>query len=79
MGCAVVRFGTQPHQQLEPETAGRLLEALFKESPGVFGYFLALAVTGTAPSKPRASHTAPDLQQPGQVPGQLRPVEGGRK
>jgi hypothetical protein len=70
----MVRFGTQPHQQLEPDTAGRLLEALFKDAPGVFGYFLALAVTGVAPSRPRSGHAAPDQQQPA-----LRPVEGGRK
>lgn len=78
MGKAMVKFGAQPHQQLEESTAGRLLEALFAEAPGVFGYFLAVAVTGTAPSKPRSSHAAPDLQQPGQPAG-LRPVEGGRK
>lgn len=59
-----IRFGTQPHQQLEEETASRLLEALFGEAPGVFGYFLALAVTGVAPSRPRSSHGAPDQQQP---------------
>ena len=58
----MVKFGIHPHQQLEDDTAGRLLEALFKEAPGVFGYFLALAVTGVAPSKPRAAHAAPDLQ-----------------
>jgi hypothetical protein len=74
----MVRFGTQPHQQLEPDTAGRLLEALFKEAPGVFGYFLAVAVTGVAPSRPRASHAAPDLQQPA-GPAGPRLVEGGRK
>lgn len=72
----MVRFGTQPHQQLEDETASRLLEALFGEAPGVFGYFLALAVTGVAPSRPRASHAAPDQQE---RPGQLRPVAGGQK
>lgn len=74
----MVRFGTKPHQQLEDESASRLLEALFTEAPGVFGYFLAVAVTGVAPSKPRASHAAPDLQ-PAVQPGGLRPVEGGRK
>lgn len=62
-----VRFGTAPHQQLEDETASRLLAAMFGEAPGVFGYFLAVAVTGVAPSKPRASHGAPDLQ-PSQGP-----------
>ena len=72
----MVRFGTQPHQQLEDESAGRLLAALFAEAPGVFGYFLAVAVTGTAPSKPRASHAAPDLQQPGDQAARLRPVGG---
>lgn len=74
----MVRFGTQPSQQLEDATAGALLEALFKEAPGVFGYFLAIAVTGTAPSKPRASHAAPDLQQPGERPPSLRPVGGAK-
>jgi hypothetical protein len=69
-----VRFGAQPHQVVEPETAGRLLEALFSEAPGVFGYFLAVAVTGVPPSRPRQSHAAPDQQHPA-----LRPVEGGRK
>jgi hypothetical protein len=73
----MVKFGAQPHQQLEPDTAGRLLEALFREAPGVFGYFLAVAVTGVAPSRPRASHQAPDLQQPA-GPGP-RLVTGGQK
>jgi hypothetical protein len=68
-----IKFGAAAHQQLEPETAARLLEALFTEAPGVFGYFLAVAVTGAPPSRPRSArsaHTAPDQQQP----GQLRPV-----
>lgn len=58
----MVKFGARPHQQLEDETAARLLEALFSEAPGVFGYFLAVAVTGVAPSRPRSGHAAPDLQ-----------------
>lgn len=70
-----IRFGTAPHQQLEDESASRLLTALFTEAPGVFGYFLALAVTGVAPSKPRASHAAPDQQQPIERP---RVVGGAR-
>lgn len=48
---------------------------MFGEAPGVFGYFLALAVTGVAPSKPRASHAAPDQQQPVERP---RVVGGAR-
>jgi hypothetical protein len=71
----MVKFGALPHQQLEAETASELLGALFKEAPGVFGYFLAVAVTGVAPSRPRSAHAAPDLQQPAGP----RLVEGGRK
>lgn len=67
-----IKFGAAPHQQLEDETASRLLAAMFGEAPGVFGYFLALAVTGVAPSKPRASHAAPDQVQPLQLAPQAR-------
>lgn len=70
-----VKFGPKSSQQLEDDTAGMLLEAMFKEAPGVFGYFLAVAVTGVAPSRPRSGHAAPDLQQPAGP----RLVEGGRK
>lgn len=81
MGCTVIKFGAQPAQQLEDATAGGLLEALFREAPGVFGYFLAVAVTGVAPSRPRSSHGAPDLQPErlGAGPNaRLRPVGGGQ-
>jgi hypothetical protein len=68
-----ISYGDRSHQNLEPETASRLLTALFEQSPGAFGYYLAVAVTGMPPSAPRAPRSsAPDRHEP------ERPAEDGQ-
>jgi hypothetical protein len=57
-----IAFGDQPAQEIPVETAAALLRAFYAAAPGAFGYYLALAVTGVAPSVPR-TRTAPDRHQ----------------
>jgi hypothetical protein len=64
-GSRSIAYGPRSHQNIEPETASKLLTALFEGSPQAFGYYLALAVTGIAPSAPRAPRqAAPDRYEP---------------
>lgn len=59
-----IQYGPRDHHTLAAETASKLLTALFDQSPGAFGYYLAVAVTGTAPSAPRTRNAAPDRHEP---------------
>jgi len=58
-----VKFADADHQKLTIETASAFMRLMYQDARGLFGYYLARAMTGVEPEPPsrRQRQAAPDL------------------